>query len=355
MRTRPHLPSRLAITVFAALVLAACGGADEPSADGAAAATDADGAGTQTADDADHAAESTQAEVATRTVAHQLGEVDVPAEPVRIVSASVTMTGHLLAVDAPVVASGVTRPSELADDNGYFVQWADVAVERGVEPLRGGEIDVEAIAALEPDLIVGSAFGGDAVTEDSHALLSEIAPTVVFDHSSRSWQDLTSEIAAAVGREAAVDALLAEYAALAARAADALDTDHEAVAFTLGDPANMNVFTPSSAHGRLLEEFGFTYRDVTAIGGETRLQGGEDRQDVLQVSAEQLDTAFGDASLMAVFADRARLDEALGSMSTLEALPAVDEGRAYALGFASFRLDPYSAALIAETLVEAAS
>lgn len=85
---RRHLPSRLAITVFAALVLAACGGADEPSADGAAAATDADGAGTQTADDADHAAESTQAEVATRTVAHHLGEVDVPAERVRIVSAS---------------------------------------------------------------------------------------------------------------------------------------------------------------------------------------------------------------------------------------------------------------------------
>jgi iron complex transport system substrate-binding protein len=354
-RSRP-LRSRFTLVLLASLLLllTACAAGDDTEGAGAAseeedAAQDV-GDGEEVEDDQgvdDESQEGADAaeEATTRTVAHHLGETEVPADPARIVSASVTMTGHLLAVDAPVVASGVTRPSDLADESGFFVQWADVAAERGIEPLPGGEIDVEAIAALEPDLIVGSAFGGDAVTEDSHALLSEIAPTIVFDHSSRSWQDLTRDVADAVGGEDELEAFLADYEAAADRAAEALDTDHEAVAFVPGDPANMNVFTPSSAHGRLLEDFGFAYRDVTAIGADSGLQGGDERQDVVQISTEQLDAAFGDASLMAVFSDRARL----------EALPAVDDGRTYALGFASFRLDPYSATMVAETLTEAAS
>ncbi len=48
--------------------------------------------------------------------AHQLDS-----KPLRIVSTSVTLTGSLLAIDAPVIASGATTPkNRFADDQGFF-------------------------------------------------------------------------------------------------------------------------------------------------------------------------------------------------------------------------------------------
>src|SRR5690606_29645295 len=52
---------------------------------------------------------------------------EIPAQPQRILSTSVTITGTLLAVDAPVVASGS------AGNGTFFAQWAELAEERGVE------------------------------------------------------------------------------------------------------------------------------------------------------------------------------------------------------------------------------
>lgn len=49
---------------------------------------------------------------------------------------------------------------------------------------------VETIAAQNPDVIVGSTVGVDAVTPEVYAQLSAIAPTIVLDHSSPSWQDV---------------------------------------------------------------------------------------------------------------------------------------------------------------------
>ena len=52
-------------------------------------------------------------------------EVHAGKPPQRIVSTSVTITGTLLAIDAPVVASGATSPNPLvADKQGFFTQWS---------------------------------------------------------------------------------------------------------------------------------------------------------------------------------------------------------------------------------------
>ena len=45
-----------------------------------------------------------------RTVAGATGNITLTQAPMRIVSTSVTLTGSLLAIDAPVVASGATAP-----------------------------------------------------------------------------------------------------------------------------------------------------------------------------------------------------------------------------------------------------
>lgn len=157
-----------------------------------------------------------QAAPATRTVTHAAGVTEVPRDLQRVVSASVTMTGPLLGLDVPVVATATTRPGPVADEHGFFRQWAPVAVERGVVALGGPQAPIEAIAAQRPDLIVGSAVGQDAVTEEVYARLSQIAPTVVFDHSASSWEELSAQLGAALGHEEQAAAAEAEFAARAA-------------------------------------------------------------------------------------------------------------------------------------------
>ncbi|MET8338357.1 hypothetical protein [Streptosporangium canum] len=88
-----------------------------------------------------------------------------------------SMTGHLLALDAPVVASQATTPGPFTDGNGFFKQWADVAAQRGIQVVyQGFEADIEKVIAAKPDLIVGSASGADS-TAKVYERLKGIAPS----------------------------------------------------------------------------------------------------------------------------------------------------------------------------------
>ncbi|MBD4055615.1 Fe2+-enterobactin ABC transporter substrate-binding protein, partial [Xanthomonas citri pv. citri] len=91
------------------------------------------------------------------------GTHTLESQPQRIVSTSVTLTGSLLAIDAPVIASGATTPNNrVADDQGFLRQWSKVAKERKLQRLYIGEPSAEAVAAQMPDLILISATGGDS-------------------------------------------------------------------------------------------------------------------------------------------------------------------------------------------------
>ena len=55
--------------------------------------------------------------------------------PKRVVSTTPSVTGVLLAIGAPVIASAATTPSLFTDGKGFFSQWASVADARGVAVL----------------------------------------------------------------------------------------------------------------------------------------------------------------------------------------------------------------------------
>lgn len=66
-----------------------------------------------------------------RQITDSRGTHTLESQPQRIVSTSVTLTGSLLAIDAPVIASGATTPNNrVADDQGFLRQWSKVAKER---------------------------------------------------------------------------------------------------------------------------------------------------------------------------------------------------------------------------------
>jgi iron complex transport system substrate-binding protein len=115
-----------------------------------------------------------------RTIEHHSGTLTLKSKPLRIVSTAPSLTGILLAINAPLVASAATTPSPLTDEKGFFSQWAKVADERGIEVLYSNlEFDIEAIIAAEPDLVVVSATGADSVLPQYAELVAQGIPTMV--------------------------------------------------------------------------------------------------------------------------------------------------------------------------------
>ncbi len=129
-----------------------------------------------------------------RSVQGATGTVTLHQAPQRIVSTSVTLTGSLLAIDAPVIARGATTPNNrVADAQGFLRQWGDIAKQRKVARLYIGEPSAEAVAAQMPDLILISATGGDSALA-LYDQLSAIAPTLIINYDDKSWQAVVTQL-----------------------------------------------------------------------------------------------------------------------------------------------------------------
>lgn len=270
------------------------------------------------------------------------GEVVLKQPPRRIVSTSVTLTGSLLAIEAPVIASGVTQPGKrLADDRGFFRQWGDIASARGVKPLPTGEASLEAIAAQDPDLIVVSATGKDSAVT-LYDRLSLIAPTLVINYDQQSWQQTERQLAKATGKETEAEASIQSFARRVAAVKAAIVLPPQPVSALVFNPQSQaaNLWTRDSAQGQLLESLGFTLATVPAelAQAQRRLQ----RKDIIPLSGESLVTGINGQSVLMFAADQSG-KVALLSAPLLAASPAVQHQQVYTLGNDSFRLDYYSA------------
>src|SRR6218665_2178619 len=85
------------------------------------------------------------------------GELGVKGRAGWMVSTTPSVTGILLAIGAPVIASAATTPSILTDRKGFFAQWAEVADARGVKVLYSGlKFDIQAILGPKPDPPIAS-------------------------------------------------------------------------------------------------------------------------------------------------------------------------------------------------------
>ncbi|MEM9439479.1 MAG: ABC transporter substrate-binding protein [Pseudomonadota bacterium] len=106
-----------------------------------------------------------------QTFEHRYGTTIIEQRPERVVSLS--FSGH-----DDLLALGVT-PVALRYWYGDFPRgvwpWAEDKLGDAEPVVLRGELDLEAIAALQPDAIVGLWSG---ITEDQYSLLSQIAPTV---------------------------------------------------------------------------------------------------------------------------------------------------------------------------------
>lgn len=286
-----------------------------------------------------------------RQVTDSRGTHTLAQAPQRIVSTSVTLTGSLLAIDAPVVASGATTPgNRVADDQGYLRQWGKVAKERKVERLYIGEASAEAVAAQMPDLILISATGGDSALA-LYDQLSAIAPTLVINYDDKSWQQVLTQLGTITGHEQQAAGRIASFDKQLADAKMQIKLPAQPVTALVYTPASRsaNLWTPESAQGKLLEQLGFTLAALPASLHTSQSMGK--RHDIVQLGGENLAAGLNGESLF-LFAGNEKDAMALQGNPLLSHLPAVQNKRVYPLGTETFRLDYYSASQVLKHMTE---
>ncbi|MCO6187561.1 ABC transporter substrate-binding protein [Rhizobium sp. L1K21] len=148
-----------------------------------------------------------------QTVTDDAGRsVTVPEHPQRIV----VMHEPLLGL--PLIDLGVNLTGSYGrNDDGSFstkLDFIDVVFGKGVEKPKGigpfGQIDLERLRALDPDLIIGSELDIDSVDQ-----LSTVAPTYLQNVSTGKTRgiDIERDLAKLVGREDAFDDRMKTYRA----------------------------------------------------------------------------------------------------------------------------------------------
>lgn len=277
-----------------------------------------------------------------RQVTDSHGTHTLESKPTRIVSTSVTLTGSLLAIDAPVIASGATTPNNrVADDQGFLRQWGEVAKQRKLARLYIGEPSAEAVAAQMPDLILVSATGGDSAVA-LYDQLSAIAPTLVINYDDKSWQALLTQLGTITGQEKQAAARIAEFDTQLTRVKQQLKQPPQPVNAIVYTAAahSANLWTAESAQGKLLQQLGFSLATLPAGLNPSQSQGK--RHDIVQLGGENLAAGLNGEGLFLFAGDQKDVD-AIYANPLLAHLPAVQNKRVWALGTETFRLDYFSA------------
>lgn len=254
------------------------------------------------------------------TVEHQFGQTIIPAEPQRVVSVGLTEQDVLLELGVVPVAT-----TEWYGDQPQAVwPWArDLLGDARPEVLDAGEgPQYERIAALQPDLIIGTNAG---MTREQYDLLTRIAPTVTSVSGSEdyfsSWQDQTRQIARAVGRSAAGDTLVdrVEQRYAEVRAAHPQFAGLTAT-FSQGSPYDGELYVyPDGVNTDFLTELGFT---ITP--GLEKFQPSPGVQ--AQIPAENIDAI--EANVIVFASESQQNFDELQAWATIGSLPAVQQNRA---------------------------
>ncbi|NUS13642.1 MAG: iron-siderophore ABC transporter substrate-binding protein [Streptomyces sp.] len=251
----------------------------------------------------------------THTVDTAMGPVAVPAHPRRVV---VLDTAELdSAITLGVTPVGATS----AGTSTGFLDYLPAGEVAGIKNV--GQIaspDLEAVAALHPDLILSS-----KVRDGAHYdALKKIAPTVLTESTGAPWKANFQLHAAALGRTAQAAAVVAAYRQHVARVTAALGGAAKAAATKVSmvrfvEGADIRLYGDASYIGTVLKDVGLgrpAVQDVAELS--------------VDVSPEQMDMADGDALFYATYGDPKAAKETQVTAGALwKHLTAVGAGRAH--------------------------
>lgn len=226
MKTTKYLLSLISLLLV--LVVAACGG--------------------NTEENTEEAQQPTDQEDSSYTVEHAMDTVTLEKTPERVVILTNEGTEALLALGVKPVGAvqswtGDPWYDHIADD----MEGVEVV---GVE----SQVNVEAVAALKPDLIIGNKMR----QEDIYDQLKAIAPTVFADTLRGNWKENFELYAKAVNKEDEGKKVTADYdnriENIREKLGDDLQKEVSMVRFMAGD---VRIYHKDSFSGVILDQIGF--------------------------------------------------------------------------------------------------
>ena len=208
---------------------------------------------------------------ACQSVTHDAGKTEVCGQPQRVVTIGPNLLELLLALEVqpvghaeyfPVSTSTFEQPGEQIPYLGERLIGTPKNVGTAHEP------SIEAIAALHPDLILADSYKN----EDDYEQLRQIAPTLLFNYSDaeRDWQSGLLAIALPLNRIEQAENIISQAAQRFVTFRNDMQpiaTQYPDVLLLLSEQLEqtIEIETPSSACGSLLEDIGFQVITPEAI------------------------------------------------------------------------------------------
>lgn len=308
-----------AVALAAALSLAACGGGDGGSdASAKEDATKKKDVATGGKDFGDAAAKTaamgTDAKPGQfpRTLTHALGTTELKAAPKRVVVLDVGELDNVVSLGVQPVGYAPSEGDEAIP--GYLKK--DAGTPKSVGTINN--LNLEAIANLQPDLILGSQLRA----ADKYDELSKIAPTVFSIRPGFTWKENYLLNAAALDKTAEAKTKLSAYEAkakqLGADIGAASGPNKPTISMVRYLPGKIRLYAKASFIGTILEDTGLPRPENQQID-----------ELAAEISPEKIDDADADWIFTGVYGDaKATKKDAAQGNPLWKNLTAVKAGQA---------------------------
>ncbi|MEE2032808.1 ABC transporter substrate-binding protein [Rhodococcus chondri] len=302
------LVTRVGLAALATVFLAACGTTDTTGSSSGNTEVATGGRLFATAD-TETAALGSDAEpgVFPRTVTHALGETVIETKPERVIVLDGGELDDVLSLGLTPV--GLANPESAAGQPSYLAEKLSGVADVGTI----NNLNLEAIAALQPDLILGSKLRADKL----YPQLSSIAPTVFGIRPGFPWKENFLLVADTIGEETKADEVLNAYQKRAdeVRAAIPGDPTISLVRFMSG---RIRLYGNLSFIGVILQDVGLPRPAVQNVD-----------ELAVEVSPETIGEAAGDRIFYSSYGAPDKTDEASVVGGPLwNELQAVEDGHA---------------------------
>ncbi|MFC9648209.1 MULTISPECIES: ABC transporter substrate-binding protein [unclassified Streptomyces] len=243
-----------------------------------------------------------------RTITHAMGTTELKKRPERVVVLDVGEFDNVVSLGLKPVGYAPTEGDEGIPS--YLRKGAGTPANVGTI----NNLNLEAIAGLKPDLILGSQLRA----ADKYKALAEIAPTVFSIRPGFTWKENYLLNAQALDRTAEAKAALAAYEKKAAALGTEIGPDKPAVSMVRYMPDRLRLYAKASFIGTILDDVGLPRPENQRIYDLAA-----------EISPEKIDDADADWIFTGVYGDPEKTQRDTARSNPLwKNLKAVKEGRA---------------------------
>lgn len=195
-------------------------------------------------------------------------EIEVPAHPERIVSLHDTSLSVAL-IELGIIPVG--SHGRVGDNGEPYIRSGGTVTgydfgNSDIAFLGNQPADIEAVTALEPDLILTTNWQSAGIEQ-----LRSIAPTYVFDIDSTNDFDIYAQLAEVTGTTDRLEKLEKRYRLQIDTIRRQVDPSGIKVSIIQGHGGELHVWNSYGSLGKVLRDIGFTFPDTTnAIKGNAR-------------------------------------------------------------------------------------